>query len=540
MNKKLRIVLAQINLTVGDIQGNLSKMQQAALKARDDLKANLIVFPELSMTGYLHEDLVLRPDFLQEASNALNEFKKTVHGIYCIVGHPLPTKKGLFNAATLFYNGKIVGRSLKYFLPNYGVFDESRYYISGGNPAVLNIEGIPVGILICEDVWHEKPILKAKEKGAQLIISLNASPFEITKFEAREQNIRARAQATHLPILYVNHLCGQDDLVFDGGSMVLDAHGKIQQHAGFFNEILFPVDIEISNDEAHITPVPFIIPSQEERIYQALVLSVRDYVNKNGFKGALIGISGGIDSALTLAIAVDALGKENVTGIIMPSRFSAEMSQKDALQLMQNLCVQSEIISIEPTFQAFLTSLKVEGTSGITPENIQARCRGVILMALSNHTGKIVLTTGNRSELAEGYATLYGDMAGGFNVLKDVPKTLVYKLADLRNQISSVIPHNIIARPPTAELAPNQKDEDSLPPYPVLDAILELYLNQEKSLEEIVAAGFEKEVVTAVIERIYESEYKRRQAPIGPRINHKAFGRDRRYPITSGFPGFIK
>jgi NAD+ synthase (glutamine-hydrolysing) len=537
MAKKLRVVMAQLNLTVGDIQGNLNLCIQAANKARDSFKADVIVFPELCLTGYPPEDLLLRKSFLDETTQALHEYKSSVDNIYSVISHPYQTSHGLLNSCSLIFNGTILGRYAKQHLPNYGVFDECRYFIPGNSPCVIPIHGIPVGIVICEDLWFPGPIQQAANQGARLILSPNASPFEVDKHEQRHLTLAKRAKATQLPIFYVNNVGGQDELIFDGGSMLVNHEGKMVQHAGFFNEALLAIDIEVTSTETKVESVPITLPSEEERIYEALVLGVRDYIEKNHFPGVIIGISGGIDSALTLAIAVDALGNDRVKGILLPSRYTADISNEDALALIKNLGVKHEIIPIEKTFSAFLDSL-APAFSGkkpdITEENLQSRCRGVIMMALSNKTGDLVLTTGNRSEMAVGYATLYGDMAGGLAVLKDIPKTLVYRLSLYRNQLSPVIPQRIIERPPTAELAPNQKDEDSLPPYSTLDKILELYLNQELAIDDIVAQGFEREVVAKVIKLIQRSEYKRRQSPIGIRINHKAFGRDWRYPVTSG------
>ncbi len=538
MTKKLRVVIAQLNLTVGDIQGNLAKHIHAAKSARDTLKGEVIVFPELSLTGYPPEDLLLRKSFIEEANAALNTLKKEVEGIYCIVGHPHATSQGLFNSCSVLYNQTIVGRYAKQHLPNYGVFDECRYFVPGNSPCVVPINGISVGIIICEDIWFPGPTQQIANHGARLILVPNASPFEIDKHEQRHVTLAKRAKAANLPIVYVNTIGGQDDLIFDGGSMVIDQHGKICQYAGFCQENLLAVDIEISSTSTVIQETAFTLPNAEQRVYDALVLSVRDYVEKNHFPGALIGVSGGIDSALTLAIAVDALGKEKVHAVMLPSRYTSDMSMEDGLALIQNLGVTHDIISIEPAFEAFLQSsapaFHTQETD-TTEENLQARCRGTMMMALSNKTGKIVLTTGNRSEMAVGYATLYGDMAGGFAVLKDVPKTLVTRLAQLRNQTHPVIPHRTLTRAPTAELAPNQKDEDSLPPYDMLDKILALYLNQEQSADAIIEQGFDRAIVEKVIQLVKRNEYKRHQAAVGPRINHKAFGRDRRYPITSGY-----
>lgn len=533
MKKKLRIALAQLNLTAGDLHGNLNKHVEAAKTARDTLHADVIVYPELSLTGYLHEDLVFRKAFIDNTLSTLNEFITKIQGIYCIIGHPLPKEAGLFNACSVIYNGKILSQYAKQHLPNYGVFDECRYYQPGNQTSVVSIAGVPVGITICEDLWYDRPIQRAAEQGARLILSPNASPFEIDKQERRQQVLSERAKANNLPIVYVNHACGQDELVFDGGSMLVDQHGNLCYHAGFFKEELSYVDIDFS-EGSHITSpvVPWIIPSATERIYEALTFGLRDYVQKNQFSGALVGLSGGIDSALTLAIAADALGKEHVTAVLMPSRYTAEISYEDAIATADYLGVSYQVISIEPVYQQFLKILGSEDKITVTEENLQSRCRGTILMALSNQLDRIVISTGNRSEMAVGYATLYGDMVGGISVLKDVTKTWVYRLAQYRNQLGRVIPERTLHRPPTAELSPNQKDEDSLPPYDILDPILEYYLNEELSIDDIAARGFDKNVVAHVVQLIQKSEYKRRQAPIGIRINHHAFGRDRRYPIT--------
>jgi NAD+ synthase (glutamine-hydrolysing) len=535
MTTKLKIALAQLNLHVGDIDGNLKKLIQSAKTAHDTLNADVIIFPELSITGYPPEDLLFRKAFIDAAANSLDQFKKEVRDIYCVIGHPLLQDKKLFNACSVIYNGEVLGCYLKQYLPNYSIFDEYRYFTPGSAPCVVPIKGIPVGITICEDLWHDAPAQQAKAAGARLILSPNASPFEIDKHEQREKILEERAKATDLPIIYVNCVGGQDELVFDGGSMTINNEGKICQHAGFFNETLFPVNCIISDNQIQFEESPFMLPGKEELIYQALVLGVHDYVEKNHFPGVLIGVSGGIDSALVLAIAVDALGNNRVNAIIMPSRYTSEMSMEDAMILVDHLKVEYKIISIEPAFNSFLSSLELNKQPGITEENIQSRCRGTMIMALSNQTGKLVLTTGNRSEMTVGYATLYGDMAGGLDVLKDIPKTLVYELANYRNHIKTVIPQRVIDRPPSAELAPDQKDEDSLPPYSILDKILHLYLNQERSVDDIIAKDFDRDTVIKVVHLINKSEYKRRQAPIGIRVNHKAFGRDRRYPITSGF-----
>jgi len=540
MSNHIRIVLAQLNLHVGDIAGNLQKHITAAITARDTLKADVIVFPELSITGYSPDDLLLRPSFVKDAMAALQAFTSDIKNIYCVVGHPYTDNHHLFNACSLLYNGKIIAQYSKQKLPNYGVFDEARYFTASTQSCVLPIAGMSAGLVICEDLWKLGPTAFAAEQGANIILAPNASPFESDKHEQRVSVLAKRAKHDKLAIVYVNHVGGQDDVVFDGGSMVIDKHGKCAQFAGFFNEILFPVDVEIKSSPKIISTPAIIIPSKTERMYQALVLSVRDYIAKNHFSGVMIGVSGGIDSALTLAIAVDALGKDKVHAVIMPSRFTSDISMQDAKALVDAFGVSSEIISIEPLYQTTLQSLAASFTDqqpDVTEENIQARCRAIILMALSNKFGHLVLTTGNRSELAVGYCTLYGDMAGGFAVLKDVLKTEVYELAEYRNREAIMIPLRTIQRAPTAELAPDQKDEDSLPPYSILDEILKLYLNHSLSMDEIIANGFERDVVVKVIGLIRKSEYKRKQSAIGPHLNHKSFGKDWRYPITNGYRG---
>lgn len=540
MTTKLRIVLAQINLTVGDIAGNLRKHLEAAKSARDELHADVIVFPELSLVGYPPEDLLLRKSFIKESDAALQTCITEIRDIHYVIGHPHAGKHGLHNACSFIYNGSILCLYAKQRLPNYGVFDEDRYFKPGNKPCVVNIKGIPISVVICEDLWGPSPIEHAVSEGARIILSPNASPFEIDKHEKRVAILTKRTQKNKIPIVYVNHSCGQDELVFDGGSMVMDGNSTVCQFAGFFNEKLLPVDVHFDDANIHISKSIITLPSIEEKTYQALVTGVREYVNKNGFPGVLIGLSGGIDSALTLVIAVDALGHDRVHPIIMPSRHTTDISIEDALTICKNLNVKPETISIEPTYSAFLETLKPifgDKEFDITNQNLQARCRGVILMALSNQSGAMVLSTGNRSELAVGYCTLYGDMVGGFNALKDVPKMLVYALSRYRNQIRAVIPQRVIDRPPTAELAPNQKDEDTLPPYSIFDKILYAYLNHGMNIEEIADLGFDKNVVKAVVKLVHKNEYKRRQASPGTRINHKSFIKDWRYPLTNKFKG---
>lgn len=543
MSTKLRIVMAQLNFLVGDIENNADKIIKASIKARDEFKADAIVFPELSLTSYPPEDLLLIPSLYTRIHIALKKIQESVKQIDVILGYPAQTTNGYYNSAALIHNGEIVATHYKEYLPNYSVFDEKRYFEHGCSPTLTSIKGIPVALTICEDLWHAKPMLQAAKTGAQLVISLNASPFDRHKSMQREQMMSQRAKEGNLPIIYVNLIGGQDELVFDGGSMLINEHGEICECAPFFEEILFPVEMEIIDQHIKIAPAKTLsMPTEEERVYKALVLGVRDYIEKNHFPGAIIGLSGGIDSALTLAIAVDAVGKDRVEGLLMPSRYTSELSIEEAKIQAETMGIKHHLIDIEPTYNAFLWSLAIEFAgkpADSTEENIQARIRGILLMAFSNKTGKIVLSTGNKSEMSVGYATLYGDMVGGFCVLKDISKIMVFRLANYRNHIAPVIPVAIINRPPSAELAPNQKDEDSLPPYPILDAILEKYVEQDESYHQIVEAGYDPEIVKKVIKMVDRNEYKRRQAPPGVKITSRAFGRDRRYPITSGFTRFL-
>ena len=539
-NNKLRLALAQLNLLVGDITGNARRVIDAALRARDELKADAILFPELTLTGYPPEDLLLRPGLHTRVLRALEQIKREVRGIDVVLGYPRQATGGLYNAASLIRDGNLVASYHKQHLPNYSVFDEKRYFTAGGDPCVVEIKNVPVGITICEDVWHPGPVAQAAQAGAKLILNLNASPFHLHKGNEREEVLRQRISEGGVPVAYVNLVGGQDELVFDGASFVMDTKGDVTQRSPAFTEDLYLAEFVVDGQGA-VAPVATecAVPlDEEESAYRALVLGVRDYIQKNGFNGAVIGLSGGIDSALTLAIAVDAIGADKVEAVMMPSRYTADISQSDAAEEAKILGVKYSVIPIERTFNAFLESLADEfaGTkTDVTEENLQARCRGVLLMAISNKSGKIVLTTGNKSEMAVGYATLYGDMAGGFDVLKDVPKTLVFRLATWRNTLSRVIPQQVIDRPPSAELAPDQKDTDSLPAYEVLDAILEMYVERDLSAEEIVAQGYDEATVRRVIRMVDRTEYKRRQAAPGVRITRRAFGRDRRYPITSGF-----
>ena len=534
----LRIAIAQLDFLVGDVIGNARRVLDAAQEARDRLNADAIVFPELTLSGYPPEDLILRRDFLATVETALEDLATRVTGITAIVGFPESTDAGVFNSAAVLSEGSVRHIYRKQHLPNYGVFDEKRYFQSGHAPCVFSLRGVPVGLTICEDIWQAGPVEQAARAGARLILNLNASPYQAGKVREREAVVRERVMATGIPLVYANLAGGQDELVFDGASFVMNRDGRITSHAAEFEESLFTV--EFGEGETP-EPLPGILMpplADDASVYQALVTGIRDYVRKNRFKGAVLGLSGGIDSALTLALAADALGPEQVEAVLMPSRYTADMSNEDAILEAEALGCRYHTLPIEPAFNTFLDMLAPSFTGlppDTTEENIQARCRGILLMAFSNKTGKILLTTGNKSEMSVGYATLYGDMAGGFAPLKDVPKMLVYRLCEYRNRLSPVIPQRVIDRPPSAELRPDQKDEDSLPPYPVLDAILERYIERDESVADIIAAGYPEHDVVRVARMVDRNEYKRRQAPPGVKISRRAFGRDRRYPMTNGF-----
>jgi len=532
----LRLSLAQLNLLVGDITGNANRVIQAARHARDKQHADAVIFPELTLTGYPPEDLLLRPELMRRVEAALLQIGAATAGIDVILGYPKMQGGQMFNAAGVIRDGGIVAEYHKQQLPNYSVFDEKRYFKAGSEPCLFEIKGLPIGLTICEDIWERAPAAQAAAAGARLLLNLNASPYHSGKAPEREELLQQRARENGLPIIYVNLIGGQDELVFDGGSFAVDAQGKLIQRSLFFSEDQ-PL-LEISTEGAIKPGKIEASPSEEAAIYSALVLGVRDYITKNGFKGAVLGLSGGIDSALTLAIAVDALGADQVEAVMMPSRYTADMSNEDAIEEAELLGVQYRSIPIEPAFTAFQEMLAEEFAGlpkDVTEENIQARCRGILLMAISNKKGKILLTTGNKSEMSVGYSTLYGDMAGGFAPIRDLPKTLVYRLAEYRNRLSPVIPRRVIERPPSAELSPDQKDSDSLPPYDILDAILLRYVEQDQSVEQIIAEGYDEATVQRVARLVDRNEYKRRQAPPGIKITRRAFGRDRRYPLTSGF-----
>jgi NAD+ synthase (glutamine-hydrolysing) len=536
----LRIVMAQQNYLVGDIHSNARQILAACEQARDELGADAIVFPELSLTGYPPEDLLLRPHFIEHVELAVTSLCRDITGITAVIGYPLREQDTLYNVAGIIQDG-VVTVYRKQHLPNYSVFDEQRYFTPGTDACVVWVSDVPVGITVCEDIWESAPAAQAAAAGAQLLINLNASPYHAGKHDERERLLARRAQDVAIPMMYVNLVGGQDELVFDGGSFVVDAAGQVTTRAPACESGLYSVDFSVDTAVTPVTgecvqPLPDVAA-----IYRVLVLGVRDYIDKNHFSGAVLGLSGGVDSALTLALAVDAIGAERVEAVMMPSRYTADMSIEDARAEADALGVEYHVLPIEKPFSSFLEILE-ETFAGLeadtTEENIQARCRGVILMAISNKKRKILLTTGNKSEMSVGYATLYGDMAGGFAPIKDVPKLLVYQLCEYRNSLGPVIPQRVLDRPPSAELAPDQKDEDSLPPYEVLDPLLEGYIERDESIEQIIAAGFDEAVVKRVARLVEQNEYKRRQAPPGIKITQRAFGRDRRYPITSGYQNF--
>ena len=537
MSSNIKVAVAQINCSVGDLEGNSRKIVEAAERAVAQ-GADLLVTPELSLTGYPPEDLLLRRAFYAASDAALLELAAQLlrfPELAVVVGHPIAREGRRFNAASVLQGGMIVGTYFKHDLPNYDVFDEQRYFTPDNRPFVFDVKGTAFGVNICEDSWFHYAPECAQAAGAQVLLALNASPFHLGKQQQRLETMRANVSHFGLPLVYSNLVGGQDELVFDGASFVLAADGGVDASAPYFQEALL-----FANSSTAFRSLERSRRSRLSRAlaYDALVLGVRDYVGKNGFPGALIGLSGGVDSALTLAIAVDALGADNVRVVMMPSQFTATMSLEDAELLARNLGVRHDVLPIKPAFDAFLATLAAEfrGLSwDTTEENLQARIRGTLLMSLSNKYGSIVLTTGNKSETAVGYSTLYGDLAGGFAVIKDILKTLVYRLCRHRNGISPVIPERILTRAPSAELKAGQTDQDSLPPYDVLDEIITRYMEEGESIADIVSAGWTKRVVRQVVRMIRGSEYKRRQSPVGIRVTHRSFGRDWRYPITNRF-----
>ena len=550
----LELSVAQLNFTVGDMAGNAQKIMDAANRAYAK-GVRLLITPELSICGYAAEDLFLRDSFITACEQAVDTVRQSLadlKGMHVVVGHPSGHDERTrsvavslrFNMASVLCEGKVVASYAKRELPNYQVFDERRYFKPGAQPCVFEVQGVKVGLLICEDAWFEQPAADVKAAGAQVLAVINASPFHMGKAQEREHKMRERCLATGLPLVYAHLVGGQDEVVFEGRSFALQATGELAGRAQGFVEADFHVSVPSVDGQAMLQAATVPLQTELAEVWEALVLGVRDYLGKNRFPNALIGLSGGIDSALVLAIAVDALGPQNVRCVMMPSPYTADISLTDARDMAQRMGVRYDEKSIVPMFDAFLQTLEVDFAGlplDATEENIQARIRGTLLMALSNKHGSIVLTTGNKSEMATGYCTLYGDMAGGFAVIKDVAKTLVYQLAQWRNQHdphgrgASPIPERIITRPPSAELRPDQTDQDSLPPYEVLDAILARYMEQDQSAQDIVNEGFALADVEKVTRLIRVNEYKRRQAPIGIRITHRGFGKDWRYPITSHF-----
>lgn len=533
----IKIALAQLNFLVGDIEGNCQKMLHILQQVKHAAAVDCVVFSELAIISYPPEDLLFRPSISRRITVAMDKIQAASKGLTVVVGAPSYQDGKIYNAACVMQDQVLIAQYHKNILPNYNVFDEKRYFHAGTKPCVFTLKGCCIGLSVCEDIWNPQPIAAAKQAGAQLIININASPYHIDKDHERVSTVAQRVAENQLAILYLNQVGGQDELVFDGSSFAMDKNKQIVARAKSCQEDVMTVDFDHERNNLRSAKSDLSTTTPLQLNYNVLQLALADYVNKNGFQGGLVGLSGGIDSALVLALAVDALGAERVHAVMMPSRYTSEMSLEDARQLASNVGVEYSVIEIEPLMQSFdhtLDSLFAGQQKDSTEENIQARIRGVLLMALSNKFGHMVISTGNKSEMAVGYSTLYGDMAGGFAPLKDVPKMLVYQLANYRNTLAPVIPQRIIDRPPSAELAPDQLDQDSLPPYDQLDEILAMFIEQEASREEIMAQGFAEETVSRVINMVFRNEYKRRQAPPGVKITKRAFGKDRRYPITSG------
>ena len=536
MSQSVRVAMVQDNFLVGDINANARLIIQRALTAKEN-QAELVVFPELALVGYPPEDLLYRPGFIAQVERALTMIKQAVRGIDIVLGLPLELNGKLYNSAVWLRDGQCLANYHKQALPNYSVFDEARYFSPGNETCVVSLNQVRFGLVICEDAWEDAPVAYAKDAGADAIIVLNASPFHGGKYRERVQVLQQRSTENDLPMFYVNMVGGQDELVFDGESLVVDRTGVVIRRSAAFQAAIELIDLTETGPVALASGATEAL-EPEEAIYQALVLGVRDFVTKNGFSSVVVGLSGGVDSALTLAIAVDALGAANVHAVMMPSRYTSIISREDAEAEAVSLGVRYDVIPIEAAFEAFLDSLSgvFSGTQpDTTEENIQARCRGLILMAISNKSGRMLLTTGNKSEMAVGYATLYGDMCGGFAPIKDVYKTMVYRLCHYRNSLGRVIPERVLTREPSAELRDNQVDQDSLPAYEILDRILELSVEQDTPIDDVVNAGFDRATVEYVLALVQRNEYKRRQSAPGVRVTRRAFGRDRRYPITSGY-----
>lgn len=538
-NRTLRVALAQLNLCVGDIHGNTQQVIDRLAQARAE-QADVIVFPELTLSAYIPEDLLYRTDFLAQIEQALEQVKPHTQGLTAIIGLPLWRDGLLRNAACILREGACIAEYYKQALPNYRVFDEKRWFVAGDAPLVVDIKGVKTGVLICEDMWQSDPIPNTMAAGAEALLILNASPYWYGKQAARLQLLEQHAQQYACPIAYTNLVGGQDELVFDGDSRLVDSSGTTLLSAPLFAAGLWVGDMPI--DTASNLPAPARdsrdCGSLEAQLYQAVVLGLRDYVHKNGFSGVILGLSGGIDSAMTLAVAVDALGADNVEAVMMPFHYTADMSIEDAAWQAEQMGVTFRQISIEPMYSSFESSLApvfADYAPDVTEENMQARIRGLLLMAMSNKFGKLLLSTSNKSETAVGYATLYGDMAGAFAPLKDIYKTWVYRMAEYRNGLGYVIPQRVIERPPSAELAPDQQDQDSLPDYAELDDLLQRLMEHDQALTELVEAGFAPETVRQVVNLLLLNEYKRRQAPPGVRVTSRAFGKDWRYPMTSAW-----
>ena len=544
MTGTVRIALGQLNLVVGDVAGNVRAMVAAAEQARDRLGAHLVVFPELAVTGYPPEDLLFHRGFQRQVERALEKIAEAARGIGILFGYPEFDGETIYNAARLVEDGQVLANYRKRCLPNYGVFDEQRYFTAGAETCVLDYKGLAIGLAICEDVWKEAPARESAEAGARVLLVINGSPYDTGRPDSRLRTLERHVVPSGLATLYVNMVGGQDELLFDGGSLVLDGQGKVVHQAPMFESSLSVAEFVAGENFASLPGEMTTLPEATAAIYQALVLGTRDYVSKHGFPGVVLGLSGGIDSALVLSIAVDALGADRVRAVMMPTRYTSDMSLQDAREQAVLLGVPYDVLPIEPIYEATVGVL-AEVFRGhkpdVTEENIQARSRGMVLMAISNKTGAMLLTTGNKSEMSVGYATLYGDMAGGFAPIKDCSKTLVYRLARYRNERARVIPERVIEREPSAELRDDQKDTDSLQPYDVLDPILEGFIEKNLSVDEIAALGYDHDTVGRILELVKRNEYKRRQAPPGIRISRRAFGRDWRYPITSGFgPGRVQ
>lgn len=535
---QMTFAIIQTNFWVGDIAGNVKKMHALTLDAKAR-GADIVIFPELALVGYPPEDLLLRPTLGERVREAMAKLAE-IEGIVVILGYPHIDHHGTFNSAAILQDGSQKGFYHKQCLPNYGIFDEQRYFQKGRNQVLFDYKGVTIGLLICEDIWHDEPIQALKQAGADLVIVINASPFEIGKQAARKSLLTQHSSTHHLPIIYVNTVGAQDDIVFDGGSLITQSDGRVA-HEGvrFLNQLLM-ARFDIQNKTFDTQAKAPLVLSEESEMYQALVVGLRDYVNRSGFKGVIVGLSGGIDSALTLCIAVDALGSDRVYAVMMPYEYTAQISLEDAEAQAARLNVSYTVCPIHDAvagLRSALAPLLANSEPDVTEENLQARARGTILMALSNKFGHMVISTGNKSENAVGYSTLYGDMVGGFDVLKDVYKTDVYRLANYRNRLEDnpVIPERVITRPPSAELRPNQKDQDSLGDYDTLDSILKMYIDDDLGYKAIVAAGFEPKTVEKILSMVDRAEYKRRQGAIGTKITKKSFGRERRYPLVNGW-----